>query len=122
MPKRTLLFLLLSGGLTLAAQAQTAPATGVTPAATAVRGQTSVSTTHSPLLIVDGVPVADKQLNDLDPADIESISVLKGVSPVALYDSQAQHGVLIITTKNAHRAARKSTPTEPVPSLDQISH
>lgn len=121
MPKRTLLFLLLSGGLAGAAQAQTAPAAGVTPAATAVRGQTSVSTTHSPLLIVDGVLVSDKQLNDLDPADIESISVLKSVSVANVFPNAGSRGVLIITTKNAQRAARKRTPDKLLIRPDEIS-
>lgn len=80
-----------------------------------VRGNSSLSADQQPLIIVDGVPIAnDTQrsgdniysgvdygsgLNDINPEDIESISVLKGGS-AALYGMRAGNGVILITTKS----------------------
>ena len=80
-----------------------------------VRGNSSLSSDQQPLIVVDGVPIAnDTQrsgdnayngvdygsgLNDINPEDIESISVLKGGS-AALYGMRAGNGVILITTKS----------------------
>lgn len=52
----------------------------------------------SPLVFVDGVK-SDKDLNDIDPDDIKSISVLKDASVLANYGAEAKDGVILITTK-----------------------
>jgi len=90
-----------------------------------LRGVTSIGSNSSPLYIVDGVAVnndaissglttitqasrvigtsnQDQQVNriaDINPADIEDISVLKGASAGAIYGSRASNGVILITTK-----------------------
>ena len=85
-----------------------------------VRGNSSLSANQQPLIVVDGVPVSnDTQrtgdnayrgvdfgsgLNDINPEDIESISVLKGGS-AALYGMRAGNGVILITTKTGKRSA-----------------
>ena len=53
-----------------------------------------------PLYIIDGVPTSEN-LNSLNPADIESIQVLKDAASASIYGSRASNGVVIITTKNA---------------------
>ncbi len=53
-----------------------------------------------PLYIVDGVPV--ENLGDLNPADIENISVLKDAASSSIYGTRAAFGVVLITTKTAH--------------------
>jgi len=62
----------------------------------------------APLLVIDGVPRfgtttsdGEMRLSDLNPDDIENISVLKGPAASALYGSRASHGVILITTKKA---------------------
>jgi len=78
-----------------------------------IRGETSIAGNNQPLFVVDGVPVDNSQLNsggatrdfknavaDLNPDDIESLSVLKGPNAAALYGSRAAHGVILITTKS----------------------
>lgn len=50
----------------------------------------------SPLVVIDGVPGA---LNDVNPNDVESISVLKDASSAAIYGSRAANGVILVTTK-----------------------
>lgn len=78
-----------------------------------IRGYSSLSS-NNPLYIVDGVPVSNgvmgyqglnnsidfgNQASDINPEDIESITVLKGASATALYGSRAGNGAIIITTK-----------------------
>lgn len=78
-----------------------------------IRGETSIAGENQPLFIVDGIPVDNSQLNsrgvgrdfknaiaDLNPEDIQSMSVLKGPNAAALYGARAAHGAIIITTKN----------------------
>ncbi|MBN2667508.1 MAG: TonB-dependent receptor [Bacteroidales bacterium] len=61
-----------------------------------VRGRTNLGSTESPLVIIDGVQ--GRSMDELDPADIESLSVLKDAS-AAIYGAQAANGVILITTK-----------------------
>ena len=62
-----------------------------------LRGLSTVAQNTSPLIIVDGVPVAN--LNLVDPQNIESFDVLKDGSASAIYGTRASSGVIIITTK-----------------------
>lgn len=62
-----------------------------------VRGMSSVNGT-APLLVVDGV-ATEENMNSINPADIESIQVLKDASSASIYGSRAANGVIIITTK-----------------------
>ena len=81
-----------------------------------LRGNNSLTTLNQPLIVVDGTPMdnftgasnndfwnpsADmgNGLSDINPDDIESMSVLKGASAAALYGSRAGNGVILITTK-----------------------
>ncbi|TDE15693.1 SusC/RagA family TonB-linked outer membrane protein [Dyadobacter psychrotolerans] len=63
-----------------------------------VRGFGSISASNSALYVVDGVPYSGSTSN-LNPDDIESISVLKDASTTAIYGSRGANGVVLITTK-----------------------
>lgn len=63
-----------------------------------IRGFGSVNGTNAPLIVVDGTPYGGS-LNDINPQDIESISVLKDASSAALYGNKAANGVVLVTTK-----------------------
>ncbi|WP_422083606.1 SusC/RagA family TonB-linked outer membrane protein [Ulvibacterium sp.] len=63
-----------------------------------IRGQLSVSGGSDPLYVVDGFPIAGN-INTLNPAEIEDISVLKDAASTSLYGSRAANGVVLITTK-----------------------
>ena len=63
-------------------------------------GTLSNSGISNPLYIVDGVPV--ESLGDLNPADIENISVLKDAASTSIYGTRAAFGVVLITTRTAH--------------------
>jgi iron complex outermembrane receptor protein len=62
-----------------------------------IRGASSMSTSTSPLYVVDGVPGVDP--TTISPEDIESFNVLKDASSAAIYGSRGANGVIIITTK-----------------------
>lgn len=79
-----------------------------------IRGNSSLTDNNQPLWVVDGVPFTDNQSSDasayggydrggtsldINPEDIESISVLKGANAAALYGSRAGNGVIYVTTK-----------------------
>ncbi|MFP5438348.1 MAG: SusC/RagA family TonB-linked outer membrane protein [Bacteroidia bacterium] len=79
-----------------------------------IRGIKSLSGSNQPLYIVDGIPISNvtnsssslnggydfgNGVNDVNPQDIESMTVLKGASATVLYGSRAANGVILITTK-----------------------
>jgi TonB-linked SusC/RagA family outer membrane protein len=81
-----------------------------------IRAKSSINGDNQPLFIVDGVPfdgstneqtgfaggntVTSSRFLDLDPNNIESVSILKGLSAAVLYGQQGRNGVVLITTKN----------------------
>ena len=69
-----------------------------------IRGVSSVNPSQSnePLFVVDGMPIrgGGSSMADLNPADIESMSVLKGAAASALYGQEGSNGVILITTKS----------------------
>ena len=88
-----------------------------------IRGATSLSSDNQPLFVVDGVPIANtlnnisqvgndnradfgNSISNLNPDDIENVSILKGPSAAALYGSRAGNGVVLITTKNGSKAKK----------------
>ncbi|MBP3481806.1 MAG: TonB-dependent receptor [Alistipes sp.] len=66
-----------------------------------IRGSRSISAGNEPLIVVDGVADAVQSLNDINPSDIKSISVLKDASSTAIYGSRGANGVIIITTESS---------------------
>jgi TonB-linked SusC/RagA family outer membrane protein len=94
-----------------------------------IRGASSITGNNDPLFIVDGQPVSNydrggspnggglggasndygSAINDINPDDIASISVLKGPNAAALYGSRAANGVIIITTKRGAASAGRVT-------------
>lgn len=69
-----------------------------------VRGSTSVLAGNEPLYVVDGVPTTD--IRGLNPADIETMSVLKDASSSSIYGARAANGVVLITTKRGKADAQ----------------
>ncbi len=71
-----------------------------------IRGGSSINASNDPLIIIDGVPVANggisggrNALDIVNPNDIETFTVLKDASATAIYGSRASNGVILITTK-----------------------
>ncbi|WP_295767188.1 TonB-dependent receptor [uncultured Mucilaginibacter sp.] len=70
-----------------------------------IRGIGSVNASSDPLYVVDGIPFSGN-INAINTADVESISVLKDASASALYGSRGANGVIIITTKRGKYNAK----------------
>ena len=92
-----------------------------------IRGSASLNASNDPLIVIDGVPVAQgaggamsNPLDLLNPNDIESFSVLKDASSAAIYGSRASNGVILITTKKGMGGAPQVTYSGSV-SLQNIS-
>lgn len=77
-----------------------------TSATMMIRGMNSINSGTSPLYILDGVAIASSDFNAINPADIESISVLKDASSTSIYGARAANGVIVITTKRGRMAER----------------
>lgn len=73
-----------------------------------IRGIGSINSSSSPLYVVDGMPY-DGNIASINPADIESISILKDAASTALYGSRAANGVVMITTKKGNAQNSKVT-------------
>ncbi|MBR2127277.1 MAG: TonB-dependent receptor [Bacteroidales bacterium] len=65
-----------------------------------IRGVGSMSASNAPLYIVDGMPY-DGSISDINPNDVESMSILKDASAAAIYGARGANGVVLITTKRA---------------------
>lgn len=96
-----------------------------------IRGYRSVSGNNQPLYVIDGIPMLNSSseqavsaiggtadagnrdggdgISNLNPDDIESISILKGASAAALYGSQAANGVILITTRKGQEDVQRVT-------------
>ncbi|MDE5924817.1 MAG: SusC/RagA family TonB-linked outer membrane protein, partial [Muribaculaceae bacterium] len=91
-----------------------------------IRGFNSINGVNSPLYVVDGVPY-NGSIADLNPADIESMSVLKDAASAALYGNKGANGVILITTKKAKNVGkidvnvqiRQGLYTRGIPSYDR---
>ncbi|MDR2087153.1 MAG: SusC/RagA family TonB-linked outer membrane protein [Dysgonamonadaceae bacterium] len=64
-----------------------------------IRGGASLDASNDPLIVVDGLPLENGSISQINPNDIETFSVLKDASATAIYGSRASNGVILITTK-----------------------
>lgn len=67
-----------------------------------VRGENSLTADNSPLIVLDGMPYSGS-LGDIDPDNIENLSVLKDASSAAIYGSRGANGVILIQTKKGKK-------------------
>ncbi len=77
-----------------------------------IRGGASLGASNDPLIVINGLPISNSNtdgsrsiLATINPADIESFSILKDASATAIYGSRASNGVIIITTKKGKSGA-----------------
>ncbi len=90
-----------------------------TPPNIRIRGVNTISSGSQPLVVVNGVPVTsgniggtytnNNPLSDINPADIESIDILKDGAATAIYGSRASNGVILVTTKKGKVQQAKVT-------------
>ncbi|MCI5083470.1 MAG: SusC/RagA family TonB-linked outer membrane protein [Saprospiraceae bacterium] len=98
-----------------------------------IRGISTIDRNAQPLIVVDGIPIsndsrgaqeslaAQSRLNDINPNDIESVTVLKGASAAALWGTRALGGVIVIKTKSGKFNKKLSVTYKTSYSLDQIN-
>ncbi|MDR0505305.1 MAG: SusC/RagA family TonB-linked outer membrane protein [Dysgonamonadaceae bacterium] len=119
-------------------QIQQAPGGAGTAVAISIRGLHSITGNNLPLIILDGVPIRNGNANelgywdeqrinsnglvDVNPEDIESISILKGAAATALYGSEANNGVMMITTKKASRGSGYQISVNAGLSADMVAY
>ena len=91
-----------------------------------IRGVGTVNGSSSPLYILDGVPY-NGNISDLNPQDIESMSVLKDAASAALYGNRASNGVILITTKKGKQGKlnvsvdiKQGTYSRGIPEYDRL--
>jgi TonB-linked SusC/RagA family outer membrane protein len=92
---------------------------GSTPRAQ-VRGANSISASTEPFVVVDGIPFAGS-FNDINPADIASIDILKDVSSVAIYGTRGANGVILVTTKRG-RTGKASITYNAYTGVESFAH
>lgn len=74
-----------------------------------IRGSASINAGTDPLYVVDGFALTDGNMNDINPADIESMEILKDASATAIYGSRGANGVVMITTKKGSKGKHNIT-------------
>ncbi|GAA0879364.1 SusC/RagA family TonB-linked outer membrane protein [Algoriphagus jejuensis] len=101
---------------------QSAAGGATSPVNITIRGINSITGKNQPLIVLDGVPIRNEEVTntnywgdqrlrgngllDINPEDIDNISILKGASAAALYGSEAVNGVMLITTKKGTKGAK----------------
>jgi len=97
-----------------------------------IRGASTLQGSGQPLIVVDGVPISNdnsgtgqiaqqSRLNDINPNDIENVSVLKGAPAAALWGTSALNGAIVITTKSGKYNKKLSVSVKSTYSFDQIN-
>ena len=74
-----------------------------------IRGNGSISAGNDPLYVVDGFPLMNGSLNEINANDIASMEVLKDASATAIYGSRGSNGVIMITTKTGAKDSKSLT-------------
>src|SRR5687768_15361646 len=103
-----------------------------------IRGVNSITGRTQPLIVLDGIPIRDGEVRnndywsdqrlrgngllDLNPEDIENITILKGASAAALYGSEAVNGVILITTKSGKGKKGFNLDFNATYSQDQVAY
>jgi len=67
---------------------------------TSIRGVGTINANKNPLIVLDGLPV-EGSVEDINPYDVENVTVLKDAAAAAIYGARAANGVIVITTKKA---------------------
>ena len=87
-----------------------------------IRGTNSINSGTSPLYILDGVAISASDFNTINPADIESMSVLKDASSTSIYGARAANGVIVITTKRGRNMERPNVNYRMQMGLSSLAH
>lgn len=101
-----------------------------------IRGMSTIAGNTQPLIVIDGIPISNtlegnssggggvkqqSRLNDINPNDIASMTILKGAAAAALWGSRAANGVINITTKQGKKSDKINISYSTTFSLDRIN-
>ena len=84
-----------------------------------IRGASSINAGRNPLIVVDGVPY-ESGWNNINPNDVESVTVLKDAASTAIYGARGGNGVVLVTTKKATRSKKTSITLDTKLALSQV--
>ncbi len=117
---------------------QAAPGGGTSAVSITIRGLSSITRSTQPLIVLDGMPIHNGDTNnesywdnqrinsnglvDINPEDIESVSILKGAAASALYGSEANNGVVMITTKKGAKGTGTHIDVSASLSWDRVAY
>ncbi|WP_158563169.1 SusC/RagA family TonB-linked outer membrane protein [Chitinophaga silvatica] len=71
-----------------------------------IRGNTSLYGDRRPLVVVDGFPISSSNFSDINPNDVESVTVLKDAAAASIWGARSANGVIVITTKKSKSAGK----------------
>ncbi|SHM41270.1 TonB-linked outer membrane protein, SusC/RagA family [Chitinophaga jiangningensis] len=71
-----------------------------------IRGNTSLYGDRRPLVVVDGFPVSSSNFADINPNDVESVTVLKDAAAASIWGARSANGVIVVTTKKSKSAGK----------------
>lgn len=106
-------------GITPGVQVQTSSGGPNSSPSFRIRGVGSLNSSTSPLIVVDGVPY-EGGWNNINPNDVESITVLKDAASTAIYGARGGNGVVLLTTKSGTRDKKLSVVLDSKLSLTQV--
>ncbi len=86
-----------------------------------IRGASSINASTSPLIVVDGVPY-EGGWNNINPNDVESVTVLKDAASTAIYGARGGNGVVLVTTKGAKRDKKLNVTLDTKFAISQVRH
>lgn len=91
-----------------------------------IRGNTSLYADSKPLIVVDGFPISSSDFSDINPNDVESVTVLKDAAAASIWGARSANGVIVVTTKKSKGNSKLNVDVNAFtrianrPNLDQL--
>ena len=86
-----------------------------------IRGGNSITSSNSPLYVINGLPLEDFDPSTINTSDIESFQILKDASATAIYGSRGANGVVVITTKSGRSNTKKEITINISTSMQEVT-
>lgn len=106
-------------GMSAGVQVQTSSGSPTASPSFRIRGASSINAGTNPLIVLDGVPY-EGGWNNINPGDVESVTVLKDAASTAIYGARGGNGVVLVTTKKAGRGKEISITLETKFAISQV--
>lgn len=106
-------------GMSAGVQVQTSSGSPTASPSFRIRGASSINAGTEPLIVLDGVPY-EGGWNNINPSDVESVTVLKDAASTAIYGARGGNGVVLITSKKAKRDKKLSVSLDTKFAVSQV--